>query len=226
MAKLSDLFGRRNIYILDVSLFTAGFLLVALSPNFNFVLAGRAIQGFGTGGIFPVASVVIGDTFPAEKRGRALGLIETVFGLAFIIGQILGGVLLLVGWQWLFVINLPIAAVVIWMGIGLLPSKCISKVSSFDSIGMLVLAILLASLAFGINQIDTSHFFNSLGSFQVWPFLVLTVVLAVVFIFIGHSTPSLILRPDLFRNRQMALAYGLSALGLVLVNLAWFSCQP
>lgn len=211
MAKLSDLFGRRNIYIVDVSLFAAGSLLVALSPNFNFALAGRAIQGFGAGGIFPVASAVIGDTFPAEKRGRALGLIGAVFGLAFIIGPILGGVLLLVGWQWLFIINLPIAAVVIWMGVGLLPSKRISQVSSFDSMGMLALAILLASLALGLNQIDTSHFFTSLGSSQVWPFLVLTVVLAVVFIFIERSSPNPILRLDLFRNRQMVLAYGLSA---------------
>jgi hypothetical protein len=76
---------------------------------------------------------------------------------------------------------------------------------------MLVLAILLASLAFGINQIDTSHFFTSLGSFQVWLFLVLTVVLAVVFILIERSSMNPILRLDLFRNRQMVLAYELSA---------------
>ncbi len=67
MAKLSDLFGRRMVYVLDVSLFAAGSLLVALSPSFSVVLVGRAIQGFGAGGIFPVASAVIGDTFPARK---------------------------------------------------------------------------------------------------------------------------------------------------------------
>ena len=114
MAKLSDLFGRRIIYILDVTLFAAGSLIVAVSPVFWVVLLGRGIQGFGAGGIFPVASAVIGDTFPVEKRGSALGLIGAVFGIAFILGPILGGIILAVAsWQWLFFINLPIAAAVI-----------------------------------------------------------------------------------------------------------------
>lgn len=110
MAKLSDIYGRRSIFVLDVLVFGLGSVIVALAPAFSFVLVGRAIQGLGAGGIFPVASAVIGDTFPAEKRGSALGLIGAVFGIAFIIGPILGGLLLLAGWRWLFLINLPIAA--------------------------------------------------------------------------------------------------------------------
>jgi MFS family permease len=94
MAKLSDTYGRRSIYTLDVTLFALGSLIVALSPAnmFAMLLIGRALQGFGAGGIFPVASAVIGDTFPPEKRGGALGLIGAVFGLAFLVGPILGGV--------------------------------------------------------------------------------------------------------------------------------------
>lgn len=110
MAKLSDTFGRRSIYTLDVSLFAMGSLIVALSPAnlFAMLLFGRALQGFGAGGIFPVASAVIGDTFPPEKRGGALGLIGAVFGLAFLVGPILGGIVLTVtGWQWLFIIIYP-----------------------------------------------------------------------------------------------------------------------
>ena len=95
MAKLSDKFGRRSVYILDVVVFALGSILVSLSPRDSFfmLLAGRALQGFGAGGIFPVASAVIGDTFPPEKRGRALGLIGAVFGLAFLVGPLLGGVI-------------------------------------------------------------------------------------------------------------------------------------
>ena len=78
MAKLSDRAGRRSIYVLDVALFAAGSLVVAWSPSFGVLLVGRAIQGLGAGGIFPVASAVIGDTFPVEKRGSALGLIGAV----------------------------------------------------------------------------------------------------------------------------------------------------
>ena len=210
MAKMSDLFGRRLVYVLDVSLFAAGSLLVALSPSFGVVLVGRAIQGFGAGGIFPVASAVIGDTFPPERRGRALGLIGAVFGLAFIIGPILGGVLLLAGWQWLFIINLPIAAVVVWMSLRLLPSKRLQAGVSFDWAGMLVLATLLAALAYGINQIDTGHFFTSLVSLQVLQFLLAFALLLVLFIFVERKQESPILRLDLFKTRQLALAYALS----------------
>ncbi len=213
MAKLSDQFGRRMVYVLDVGLFAAGSLLVALSPSFSVVLVGRAIQGFGAGGIFPVASAVIGDTFPPERRGRALGLIGAVFGLAFIIGPILGGVLLLAGWQWLFIINLPIAAVVVWMSLRLLPSRRAQAQAgvSFDWSGMLVLAVLLACLAYGINQIDTAHFFASLVSLNVLPFLLSFALLLVVFIFIEKKHKNPILRLNLFRSRQMALAYILSS---------------
>lgn len=69
MAKLSDMYGRRPIYILDVGLFAIGSAITAFSVSFEMMLLGRAIQGFGAGGIFPVASAFIGDTFPPEKRG-------------------------------------------------------------------------------------------------------------------------------------------------------------
>ena len=86
MAKLSDAYGRRWIYILAVAIFGIGSLVVSLSHDTIMLLVGRAIQGFGASGIFPVASATIGDVFPVEKRGRALGLIGAVFGIAFILG--------------------------------------------------------------------------------------------------------------------------------------------
>ena len=94
MAKLSDMYGRRSIYILDVTLFAIGSAIAAFSFSFEMMLLGRAIQGFGAGGIFPVASAFIGDTFPPEKRGGALGIIGSVFGFSAVIGPILGGLLL------------------------------------------------------------------------------------------------------------------------------------
>jgi MFS family permease len=123
IAKLSDRYGRRALYLTSVGLFAAGSLLVAAAPSFGWLLAGRAIQGLGAGGVFPVASTVIGDTFPPERRGGALGLIGAVFGIAFLVGPILGGVLLLLSWHWLFLINLPIAAGVIVAGARLLPAS-------------------------------------------------------------------------------------------------------
>ena len=69
LAKLSDLYGRRNIYMLSVAIFAFGSAIVALSDSITLLLVGRAVQGFGASGIFPVASAVIGDIYPPEKRG-------------------------------------------------------------------------------------------------------------------------------------------------------------
>ena len=211
MAKLSDSFGRRTIYVMDVAIFAAGSLVVSFAPTFAFVLIGRAIQGLGAGGIFPVASAVIGDTFPPEKRGRALGLIGAVFGLAFIIGPILGGVLLMAGWRWLFLINLPVAAAVIVMALRVLPTARRSERLRFDWLGMLTLGVALASLAFGLNRIDTQAFGTSITTVQVWPFLLLALILLAAFYFIEHRAVDPIVRPHLLGNGQLRLANVMSA---------------
>lgn len=212
MAKLSDLWGRRPIYLLDISLFAAGSLVVALSPSFPVLLIGRAIQGFGAGGIFPVASAVIGDTFPPEKRGSALGLIGAVFGLAFLVGPILGGVILsLATWHWLFLINLPIALVILVMSLRLLPATRPAESRAFDWAGMTVLAGLLAATAYAVNQIDTARFLPSLLSLNVWPFLAAALVLLAALVQIERRAANPILPAALFNRRQLKLAYALGA---------------
>jgi len=211
MAKLSDLFGRRAIYVLDVALFAFGSLLVAISPGFGVLLAGRAIQGLGAGGIFPVASAVIGDTFPPEKRGSALGLIGAVFGIAFLIGPIIGGVLLIFGWPWLFIINLPLAALVIGLGLRLLPSSRPATQPSFDWLGMAVLGALLTALAYGLNQLDTANIGQSLASLRVWPFLAAAIVLVPVLWLLERRAADPILRTSLFGRRQISLTAALAA---------------
>lgn len=148
MAKLSDRKGRRSIYVLDVALFALGSLVVAAAPTFPLLLAGRAIQGLGAGGIFPVASAVIGDTFPVERRGGALGLIGAVFGLAFLIGPAIGGMILgAAGWRWLFIVNLPIAAVVAGAAWRLLPAARPAVKRPFDIAGTAVLMTWLLALS-------------------------------------------------------------------------------
>jgi EmrB/QacA subfamily drug resistance transporter len=211
MAKLSDQLGRRTIYLLDVALFAVGSLIVALSQDFSFVLVGRAIQGFGSGGIFPVASAVIGDTFPPEKRGGALGLIGAVFGLAFLVGPILGGVIIsLSSWHWLFLINLPIAAAVIILSLRYLPLTRPSQSKRFDAVGMLTLAVMLASLAWAVNHLDASALLASLVSIQVWPFLAIFIILLFVMVQVEKKAENPIVSPALFDRNQLRLTYALS----------------
>ena len=220
MAKLSDRYGRRSVYVFDLALFAAGSAIVMLAPAFSFVIIGRAIQGLGAGGIFPVAAAVIGDTFPPEKRGGALGLIGAVFGLAFIVGPLVGGLLLLAGWHWIFAINLPIALVVGLLAWQALPTARHAVQTSFDWAGMATLTVLLGSLAFGLTQIDATDWAGSLSSWLVWPFLALAFVLLPVFMRVERRADDPILRPGLIATRQLRLASGIafgSGLGEVAV---------
>jgi len=213
MAKLSDFYGRRKIYILSLTIFALGSLIVALSHNYNLLLFGRAVQGFGASGIFPVASAVVGDIFPPEKRGRTLGLIGAVFGIAFIIGPVIAGLVLkYFVWNDLFYINLPIAAVLIYFSNKLLPTEPVAKSSSIDWKGIIILGVLLSSFAYGINEINANSFWESIVSLKVLPFLLLSILGLIFLIIIEKKAFTPVVNPRLFMIRQIRLT-GLIAIG-------------
>jgi EmrB/QacA subfamily drug resistance transporter len=223
MAKLSDVISRRKIYILDVSLFALGSLVVALSPHFNILLAGRAVQGFGAGGIFPVASAVIGDTFPEENRGSALGLIGAVFGIAFIIGPALAGVLLLLNWHWLFIINIPIAVIVIYLSLITIPDKSGRNNNKFDWKGMSLLIIILSSFAYGLNRVNSAKLLQSFSSLGVFPFFIISLVLIPFFVINEYKINDPVLRIKLLNPLQvkltsiLAMGAGLSEAAVIFI---------
>jgi len=212
MAKLSDVTSRRKIYILDVALFAAGSLVVALSSNFNILLCGRAIQGFGAGGIFPVASAVIGDTFPEENRGSALGLIGAVFGIAFIVGPALAGVLLLLSWHWLFIINIPIALAVIYLSFSIIPDTSSKQNNKFDFSGIAMLIIILSALAYGLSRIDSSNLAASLSSPLELTLFIIALALIPLFVINENKKADPVLRIKLLNPLQVKLT-GILAMG-------------
>jgi MFS family permease len=218
----SDRYGRRPLYMLSVGVFAGGSLVVAAAPTFEVLLAGRAIQALGAGGIFPVASAVVADTFPVERRGRVLGLIGAVFGVAFLLGPLLGGLLLRAGWQWLFLINLPIAAGVLIASARLLPAGTRSAAKGpFDVAGAAALCVLLVAAALGLNGLDASRLPGSLGSPAVWPFMAVAVAAAVLFWAIERRAaapvfpPALLGTPRLRAIGVIAVAAGLVEAGMV-----------
>ena len=207
MAKLSDTYGRRYVYIADVTIFALGSLVIVMSQSYEMLLLGRGIQGFGAGGIFPVASAVIGDVFPREKQGMALGLIGTVFGLAFILGPILGGVLLMYDWRWIFLINIPIAAIIIFFSLKLIPKSGSKKVKRFDVGGLLILTVILSSFSYGINSIEANNFNDSIFSLEVLPFLLISMLLIPAFWNFESRAENPIIDLSLFRNKQLIIVY-------------------
>jgi MFS family permease len=213
LAKLSDLHGRRYIYMLSVFIFAIGSAVVAFSGDISTLLIGRAIQGFGSSGIFPVASAVIGDIFPPQKRGKALGMIGAVFGMAFLIGPIIAGLMLkFFAWNSLFLINLPIALVIIFFSWKMLPSHKAETVPHFDWPGMVVIAILLSSFAYGINSIDVGRGISGVFSMHVIPFFVTALLSLLIFIFLEKKSPSPVVKIQLFDVRQIRII-GVVALG-------------
>ncbi len=205
MAKLSDIYGRKSIYILDILLFTIGSIATITSFSFEMLLVGRAIQGLGAGGIFPVANAFIGDIFPPEKRGGALGILSSVWGWSSVMGPLLGGLLLQYGWQWLFIINLPITIAVIVGSFYILPRGEKNPEITFDWQGIIVLGFLVTFLAYGINQIDTNHFTSSILSLDVLPYLVLSVILLPILWKIEKKSKNPLIQVDLFHSREVRL---------------------
>jgi MFS family permease len=201
MAALSDRFGRRTIYLMDIAGFALGSLIIAQSSSFGVLLLGRAIQGLSAGGITPTASAVVGDTFPPEQRGRILGLIGATFGMAFLFGPIIASALLMVAtWQWIFLINLPFAVIVFTMGYRALPRVARPKsLPPFDYAGITILALMLASLTLGINRaLDT------LTGLTLWPGLLAVVVIALPMLIVMERRAALPIVPlTLFGTRQL-----------------------
>jgi MFS family permease len=209
MTTMSDRFGRRVVYLADFGLFVAGSLVLITAEGFGQLLIGRALQGLGASGIFPVASAVIGDTVDPAKRGRALGILGSVYGLAFMIGPILGGVLVQYGWQWPFIANLGLATIVIIISALNITDRVHPSPGRVDWSGLVVLAILLAALSIGMNQLDTQNLVDSLLSLHVWPLLLLSLILIPVFARIERARElegrQPVLRMGLVRKRQVAL---------------------
>lgn len=206
-ARLSDIYGRRNIYISALAVFAAGSLVVSLSQGFNTLLIGRAIQGFGASGIFPVASALVGDIFPPEKRGRILGLIGAVFGIAFLVGPFIAGILLhYFEWHFLFIINLPVSIVLIYYSSKVLPSVPNKNVSRIDWGGIISLGIALAGFTFSVNNIDISGLQTWLFAYRfILPFSV-ALISFFVFMIIEKRAKDPVIEFGFFSNRQIVIA--------------------
>ncbi len=203
LAKFADRAGPRLIYIVSILLFATGALMVATSQTTWMLFAGRATQGFGAGGIFPAAAAVIGARLGPRERGKALGILGLVWGMAFLVGPILGGILLRFSWHWLFAFNLPLAAVLIFGAMKLLPADGGGKPLPFDRLGLAVLMLTLGTLIGVITGLDTSAPLDSLTSPRVGGGVVVLIALVLTFWRIEKRAHDPIIRPALFESRQI-----------------------
>jgi MFS family permease len=205
MANLSDRYGRRPVFLGSVACFALGSLLIAVSPRFWMILAGRAVQGIGAGGIIPTASAVIGDVLAPEQRGRALGLIGATYGMAFVLGPPLASLLMVaLSWHWIFLANLPIAAVVMFLGARALPvHRQADVLPPLDVPGIVVVFILLSALVLGITRVA-----DTFTGMLLWPWLLGVVALMLAaLVTIERRAAQPMIPLTLFANRQLATTY-------------------
>ncbi len=206
MAKFSDFYGRKKIFILDVILFGIGSCLIAFSFNIESIFLGRIIQGFGCGGLFPVAGAFVGDAFPLEERGKALGILGSVFGISAIGGPLVGAALIPFGWNWCFTINIPISIFLIIFSYYILPELEDKRKLKIDYFGIIILSLLAVFLAYGLNQIDSSRFTESIISPNVAPFLILFIILIPIFIKIEKRAEESIVPIHMLKNKEISIA--------------------
>jgi len=210
LAKMADRTGPRLIYIASVLMFAAGSLLLVVAQSEWMLFAGRSVQGFGAGGIFPAAAAVIGARFAPAERGKALGMLGAIWGLAFLVGPVLGGILLRFSWHWLFAINLPIAAVLVVGAIRLLPADSQKEPKPFDRLGLAVLMLSLGALIVAISKLDTNDIVASLTSAPVGGGFVVLAVLVAIFWQVEKRATDPIVKPALFGSAQITKACMLS----------------
>jgi len=179
VGKISDRYGRKKLFIVEVALFGLGSLLVALSPNFGFYLVARFIQAMGGGGIFIIGSSHVLSTFPTEKQGKALGILGAMNGVGAILGPNLGSIILdLTGnWHFLFLINVPIALILVILGYFKIQETKEPSAGKLDVIGTILLSLAVLSIMYGLTNIEGTSLLNSLTAPDVFGYLLTGIAL-------------------------------------------------
>ena len=214
--KLSDIYGRRLMLLFGVSVFLLGSFLCALSWSMESLIIFRGIQGVGAGAIFPVSLAIIGDLFTPRERGRYQGLFGAVFGVAAIIGPLLGGWLTdNLSWHWIFLVNLPIGAVTLYIIWRYLPSVHGEPATrNLDYLGGAVFAVGVVFLLLGLTNKQTAEWTDV----SVGGFLLVAALLTPVFLFIESRAAEPIVPLELFRNRN----YSVTILATFLASIGFF----
>ena len=149
--KLSDLYGRRLLFMVSILLFVIGSALCGAAGSMGQLIAFRALQGLGAGGLIPLAQATIADLFSPRERGRYQGYVTSMWGIAAVAGPLVGGSLTdAISWRWIFYVNIPLGLVALLVVMRTMPRSKRTE-HRIDYLGAAVLglsitAILLASV--------------------------------------------------------------------------------
>ena len=192
--KISDIYGRRNLYVFAMALFLLGSLLCGWSNSMTALIFARAIQGIGAGGILPLAFILIGEMFTLDQRAKMQGFFSGVWGVSSIIGPLLGGFLVdQLSWRWIFYINvIPGILAAALVAFAWQDQVRAHERPSIDYAGAALLTVSVVMLLLGLVE---------LGTAQSWILIVLAIVLFLLLVRVERRAADPVLPLSLFRER-------------------------
>jgi EmrB/QacA subfamily drug resistance transporter len=203
--RLSDMWGRKRLYVLGFALFTLGSLLGALAqPQFHgWDLVGyRIIQAMGGALLFANGSAMVADAFEARRLGFGLGVNMVAAGAGIVLGPVVGGILSPLGWQWIFLVNVPFGVFgTAWAIVRLKEPRTVPKSQSFDWAGSITFLIGLLGLLLAVSLVA----FPLVGSDTVDALFVIGAVGLIAFFLIERRAKHPMMDLQLFRNREYAV---------------------
>jgi EmrB/QacA subfamily drug resistance transporter len=196
--KLGDLYGRKIVLQGAIVIFLIGSALCGLSQSMTELIAFRALQGIGAGGLIVVTLAVVGDIIPPRERGRYQGYFGAVFGVSTVIGPLLGGFFVdNLSWRWIFYVNLPIGLIALLVIAAAFHARTSRQRHRIDYLGAATLAGALASIVLFTSLGGTTW---AWGSWRIISLIVASVILVPAFLFVESRAAEPILPLQLFRN--------------------------
>jgi EmrB/QacA subfamily drug resistance transporter len=200
-AALGDRLGRKRMFVIGISLFTAASAAAGLAPTTGTLIAARAIQGIGGAIVTPLTLTLLADAFPPERRGIALGVWSGISGIAVALGPLVGGaVIQAANWHWIFWINVPVGLILAPTAARML-SESHGPEKRFDLPGLTLSATGLFGIVFGLIRAQTIGW----GATETVVSLVAGVALMIVFVIVELRTEDPMLPISFFAERSFAV---------------------
>jgi EmrB/QacA subfamily drug resistance transporter len=209
-ARWGDMIGKRRAYMSGLALFTCASLLCGIAPTIGWLITFRTLQGLGAVFVSALGAAIVGEMFPREERGRAMGMTGSAVLLGVAIGPSIGGVIIeLAGWRWMFLINLPVGALALWMlyrFVPVIPGEAARH--PFDWPGTLLGGVWLGAFALGLTWGQRDGF----GEPLVVSLLIVALVAFVAFLRVESTRSGPLLDLTVFNNRSFANGLFMAAL--------------